>query len=54
MDSIKIFDIQGRLLFSKSNINDTKTSLNLNSSNQVLLFRITSQDGDSVIKKVIN
>jgi len=54
MDSIKIFDIQGRLLFSKSNINDTKTSLNLNFTNQVLLFRITSQDGDSVIKKVIN
>jgi hypothetical protein len=54
MDFIKIFDIQGRLLFSKSSINDTKISLNLNFNNQVLLFHITSQDGDTVIKKVIN
>ena len=54
MESIKIFDIQGRLLFSKSGINDTKTSVNLNFKNQVLLFHITSQDGDKIIKKVIN
>jgi hypothetical protein len=54
MDSIKIFDIQGRLLYSKSSINDTKTSLNLNFNNQVLLFHITSQDGDTIIKKIIN
>ena len=54
MDSIKIFDILGRLLFSKSSINDAKISLNLNFNNQVLLFHITSQDGDTVIKKVIN
>ena len=54
MDSIKIFDIQGRLLFSKSGINDTKTSLNLNFNNQVVLFQITSQNGDTIIKKVIN
>jgi hypothetical protein len=54
MGSIKIFDIQGRLLYSKSSINDTKISLNLNFNNQVLLFHITSQDGDTVIKKIIN
>ncbi len=54
MDSIKIFDLQGRLLFSKSSINDTKTSLNLNFNNQVVLFHVTSQDGDTIIKKVIN
>lgn len=54
MESIKIFDIQGRLLFSKSGINDTKTSVNLNFKKQVLLFHITSQDGDKIIKKVIN
>lgn len=54
MDAIKIFDIQGRLLFSKSGINDTKTSVNLNIGNQVLLFHITSQNGNTVIKKVIN
>ena len=52
--SFKIFDIQGRLLFSKSGINDTQINLNLNFNNQVLLYHITSQDGDTIIKKVIN
>jgi hypothetical protein len=54
MSSLKIFDIQGRLLLSKSSINDTKTSLKLNFNNQVLLFHITAQDGNTIIKKVIN
>ena len=54
MDSIKIFDIQGRLLFQKSKINDTKTSIKLDVANQVLLFQITTQNGEIVTKKVIN
>lgn len=54
MGSVKIFDLQGRLLFSKTDINDTKISLNLNFKNQVSLFQITSQDGNAIIKKVIN
>ena len=54
MDSIKIFDIQGRLLFQKSKINDTKTSIKLDIANQVLLFQITTQNGEIITKKVIN
>ena len=54
MDSIKIFDLQGRLLFNKTGINDTKISLNLNFKNQVVLFQITSQAGNVIIRKVIN
>ena len=54
MNSLKIFDVQGRLLYSKSGINDTKTSLKLGFENQILLYQITSQDGEIVTKKVIN
>ncbi|WP_396168554.1 HYR domain-containing protein [Flavobacterium sp.] len=54
MNSLKIFDVQGRLLFNKSGINDTKTSLKLGFESQMLLFQITSQDGETVTKKVIN
>ena len=53
MDSIKIFDIQGRLLFQKSKINDTKISIKLDIANQVLLFQITTQNGEIITKKVI-
>jgi uncharacterized protein (UPF0262 family) len=54
MNSLKIFDVQGRLLFNKSGINDTKTSLKLGFEKQVLFFQITSQDGETITKKVIN
>ncbi len=54
MNSLKIFDVQGRLLYSKSGINDTKTSLKLGFESQMLLFQITSQDGETVTKKVLN
>ncbi len=54
MNSLKIFDVQGRLLYSKSGINDTITSLKLGFENQILLYQITSQDGEIVTKKVIN
>ena len=54
MNSLKIFDVQGRLLFNKSGINNTKTSLKLGFESQMLLFQITSQDGETVTKKVIN
>ena len=54
MNSLKIFDVQGRLLFNKSGINDNKTSLKLGFEKQVLFFQITSQDGETITKKVIN
>ena len=54
IDSLKIFDVQGRLLFDKSDVNSTKISLKLGFENQVLLFQITSKDGETITKKVIN
>ena len=54
MDSVKIFDIRGRLLMSKSDINATETRLNVGKTNQVLIVQITSIDGIKVTRKVIN
>jgi hypothetical protein len=51
MHSIKIFDIRGRLLYQKSDINDTKYSIKLDVANEVLLFQITTQNGEIITKK---
>ena len=53
MASLKVFDIRGRLLYQESNINDSKTSMKLNVANQVLLFEITTQNGEIITKKYI-
>ncbi|WP_284650856.1 T9SS sorting signal type C domain-containing protein [Flavobacterium terrisoli] len=53
MDSVKVFDIRGRLLQEQKNVNAAQTVINVSLANQVLLVQITSQDGISVTKKVI-
>jgi hypothetical protein len=53
MSSIKIFDIRGRLLQDKTNINASQASISTGLSNGVLLVQITSEDGVAVTKKVI-
>ncbi|WP_445454033.1 T9SS sorting signal type C domain-containing protein [Flavobacterium sp. 25HG05S-40] len=54
MASVKVFDIRGRLLQEKTNINANQTTINGGLSNEVLLVQITSNDGITVTKKVIN
>ena len=54
MSEITVFDIRGRLIQSKSNINATETRLNVGTTNQVLLFQIKTTDGILVTKKVVN
>jgi hypothetical protein len=53
MASIKVFDIQGRLLHEKKGINASQTIMGSGLANQVLLVQITSEDGVMVTKKVI-
>ncbi|QBZ96594.1 T9SS type A sorting domain-containing protein [Flavobacterium sangjuense] len=53
MSSIKIFDIQGRLLQDIKDINSSQTKISAGLSNEVLLVQITSDDGIVVTKKVI-
>lgn len=54
IQSIKVFDLRGSLLFQKTAINDTSTTLNVGTTNQVLLIEITSSTGEILTKKYIN
>ncbi|QBZ96583.1 T9SS sorting signal type C domain-containing protein [Flavobacterium sangjuense] len=53
MSSIKVFDIRGRLLEERKDINASQTTIGNGLTNQVLLVQITSEEGITVTKKVI-
>lgn len=54
MKSVKIFDMQGRLVIEKNEINSQSASLQkVGLANQVLMVQITSIDGVIVSKKII-
>ena len=54
MASVAIYDLRGRLLASQKNIGMTTTSfVTLPTTQQVLLVKITSQEGAAITKKVI-
>lgn len=53
MENIKVFDIRGRLVYTKEAISSNVTQLgDLKAEQQVLLVQITSADGRVVTKKV--
>ena len=54
MKKVRVYDVRGSIIFDKEEINDTKTSLNIGTTNQVLLIEITSVEGEVVTKKYIN
>lgn len=54
IDEIAIYDLAGRKIYEKNNINEIDFSLlNLVSNNQPLLINIVLQNGHSVVRKVI-
>jgi hypothetical protein len=54
MKNVSIFDVTGRLITSKVDVNATQTSFTtLPLTNQVLLVQITSETGVKVTKKVV-
>ncbi|MFN3753736.1 fibronectin type III domain-containing protein [Flavobacterium sp.] len=53
MESVKVFDVRGRLLVEQKGINATQTTVSGGLANQVLLIQITSTEGVVVTKKVI-
>lgn len=53
MAKVKVFDIRGRLLLEKNEINSSETTIAVGQANEVLLIQIISQDGLVVTKKVI-
>ncbi len=54
MSSLKVFDIRGRLLLERKDINATQTIFNVGLINEVLLVQVKTTDGIIVTKKVIN
>lgn len=52
--NIKIFDVSGRLLIEKLSINSTEIKINTESTRQVLLVQITSEDNSIITKKIVN
>jgi len=55
MDNVKVFDIRGRMIYEKKNIDASETTLsNLNVAQEVLLIQITSTDGRMLTKKAVN
>ncbi|MDI1317296.1 ice-binding family protein [Flavobacterium sp.] len=53
LDSVKIFDISGRLLTAQKGINELQMNLTGLRSNGLLLVEITSETGSTCVKKVI-
>lgn len=54
MESVKIFDMRGRLILVKDGINDNETVItNINTGEQVLLVQVTSTDSGTVTKKIV-
>ena len=51
MASVKVFDIRGRLLLERNNINASQTTMTVGMANEVLLVQITSEDGVVVTRK---
>lgn len=54
MDRVEIYDIRGRLLVNTSDINASEIKMNIGSTHQVLVVKITSNDRQTVTKKVMN
>lgn len=53
MEQVRVYDLQGRLIVEKKQINATETKINTTAVNQVLLVEITAANGLKVTKKII-
>jgi hypothetical protein len=55
MKNVQLFDLNGRLIFKKENVNNSQTTIDGSSfANQVLIVKITSDDKKEVSKKLVN
>ncbi len=55
IDSVKLFDIRGRMLIEQKKVNATQTKIDTSTiGNQVLLVQITSENQLMVTKKILN
>ncbi|NUY81875.1 hypothetical protein HUK80_13305 [Flavobacterium sp. MAH-1] len=54
MASVKVYDVLGKLVKAINDINSSEISFTVNGANQMLVFRIYSDQGEQVVKKVMN
>lgn len=54
MSILRVYDISGRQLLEKNNINDTRTTFSTGMANEIYLVQIISESGVKVNKKVVN
>jgi hypothetical protein len=55
IDNVKLFDLNGRLLFEKKKVNANEATIEISKfANQVLIVQITSSDKNVVNKKLVN
>ncbi|MBS1535118.1 MAG: T9SS sorting signal type C domain-containing protein [Bacteroidetes bacterium] len=54
MAQVEVYDIRGRLIAQEVAVNASKATLNIPATHQVLLVKITAENGQSVTKKVMN
>jgi hypothetical protein len=54
MANVKVYDIRGRLLIEKNNINASETKIETDNTNQVLIVKVTTANDETVTKKVVN
>jgi hypothetical protein len=52
--SVKVFDIRGRLIAERNDVNASETNINAGAEKQVLVVQVTSTDNVTVSKKVVN
>ncbi len=53
MELVRVYDLQGRLLAEKNQINASETKITTTATNQVLLVEITATNGNKITKKII-
>jgi hypothetical protein len=53
MEQVRVYDLQGRFLVEKKQINANETKISTMAVNQVLLLEITAANGTKVTKKII-
>jgi hypothetical protein len=53
MEIVRVYDLQGRLLVEKKQINASDTKLSTMATNQLLLVEITAANGSKITKKII-
>jgi hypothetical protein len=54
MDHVEVYDVRGRLMANANDINASEMKLNVGATHQVLIVKITSNDRQTVTKKVLN